>query len=300
MKIARLLELHQQNQTDLSLPKNLGDGFLLKNNSLYRAVRTMATQLDFKYTDQVDSKYLALPLSQLEIVLKNKTVPYVDNVNVLVDIEAQIKNITTWDDVTDNLKQNHVFHESCHAISRSISNTIFKDETDSDSAILRLLVEESFSNTCELLGIVDAEDMAHRIFYELNSYIFMYNDRSQLKRLVAEIGQSSAIKFLIGSYLFSNFLHEKIKDSDFAQLLKMLELYQHPISVQKMMRSVSKIAFELNPRFRWVTTTFYLRLYGMNVSPESLGKIDFLKIMMLDNRFLSLIDELSQFQSFRL
>ncbi len=297
MKLARLLELHQQNQTDLGLSKNLGDGFLIKNNLLYGSVRKTAASLGFKYTDQSDSKYLALPLSQLETVLKNKTIPYVDNVSVLVDVENQIRNVTVWDDVTDNLKQNHVFHESCHAISRSISNSIFENEKNQDNVIFRLLIEESFSNTCELLGIMDAEDTAHRIFYELNSYIFMPDNRSQLKKLVTDTSLSSIIQFLIGCYLFSNFLHEKIKDADFIQLLKLFNLHDQPISVQKTMRSVSKIAFELNPRFRWVTTTFYLRLHGMTVSPESLAKIDFLKLINQDKRFLTLVTRLSQFQT---
>lgn len=297
MKLARLLELHQKNQTDLGLSKNLGDGFLIKNNFLYGSVRKTAAKLGFKYTDQIDSKYLALPLSQLETVLKNKTIPYVDNVSVLVDVENQIRNVTIWDDVTDNLKQNHVFHESCHAISRSFSNSIFENEKNQDNVIFRLLIEESFSNTCELLGIMDAEDSAHRIFYELNSYIFMPDNRSQMKKLVTETSLGSIIQFLIGCYLFSNFLHEKIKDADFNQLLKLLNLHEQPIAVQKTMRSVSKIAFELNPRFRWVTTTFFLRLHGMTVSPESLAKIDFLKLINQDKRFLALITRLSQFQT---
>ncbi|OYZ22884.1 MAG: hypothetical protein B7Y39_07385 [Bdellovibrio sp. 28-41-41] len=297
MKLARLLELHKQNQTDLGLPKNFGDGFLIKNNILFGNVRQTAVRMGFKYTDQSDSRYLALPLSQLEAILKSKTIPYIDNVTVLADVENKIRNVTVWDDVTDNLKQNHVFHESCHAISRSFSDSIFENEINPENVIFRLLIEESFSNTCELLGIMDAEDTAHRIFYELNSYIFMPDNRSQLKKLVTETGLASIIKFLIGGYLFSNFLHEKIKDADFTQLLELLNLHEQPIAVQKTMRSVSKIAFELNPRFRWVTTTFYLRLHGMTVTPESLAKIDFLKLMAQDKRFLALITRLSHFQT---
>lgn len=294
MKLGRLLEFHQQQPANIGLPKNLGDNFLINNNKLYRSIRTQATQFGFKYTDTIDNKYLALPLSQLEAVLRTKTIPYVDNVSVLLDMETQVKHTATWDDVTDNLKKNHVFHESCHAIARTISDSIFKNGSSPNETILRLLLEESFSNSCELLGIIDADDTAHRIFYELNSFIFMYEDRSQLKKLVAEAGYPDSIKFLIGCYLFSNFLHEKITESDFTSLLKLLKLQNHSTSVIKTFRSVSKTAFELNPRFRQVTTIFYLRLNGISLTMEGLNKIDFLQLMTRDPRFLSLINALSQ------
>lgn len=297
MKLGRLLEFHQNNLTDLGLSKSLGDSFLLQHNPVFRSVRNTANELGFRYIDQMDSKYLALPLSQLETVLESKSIPYFDNVSVLFDIESKIKNVTTWDDITDNLKKNHVFHESCHGIARSAAEGIFKDELPSDRQILRLLIEESFANSCELLGIVAVEDTAHRIFYELNSYIFMFDDRTQLKRLISEIGYPATIRFLIFCYLFSNFLHEKMNESDFQELIKILKLQAHPTSTHKILRSVAKIAFELNPRFRWVTTTFYLRLAGLSISTTELNKIEFLKIMTGDPRFLTLIESLSHFKS---
>lgn len=297
MKIGRLLEFHQNNQTELGLPKNLGDSFLITKNKIYRDIRKKAVEFGFSYSGSVDENYLALPLSQLEAILKTKVLPYNDNVNVLFQVEQSIPNTTIWDDVTDNLKKNYVFHESCHAVARTYAESLFTKALEPEERILRLLIEESFSNTCELLGIIDVEDNAHRIFYELNSYIFMYDERTQLKKLVAEIGPSAVIQFLMGCYLFSNFLREKMSDSDYTALLKLLKLQSVSASAQKIMRSVSRIAFELNPRFRWVTTTFYLRLNGLPVTTDELSKIDLLGLLSRDPRFLKLIETLSRFET---
>lgn len=297
MKIGRLLELHQNNQTDISLKNNFGDGFLLAKNRFYGDVRKKALSLGFTFSDALNRNYLALPLSQLETILKTKSLPYFDNVNVLIEVEERIPNTTIWDEVVDGIKKNYLFHESCHTIARSHSDSIFSSALDKERLILRLLIEESFSNSCELLGIIDIDDSAHRIFYELNSYIFMYDDRSQLKKLVQEIGRGATVQFLMGSYLFSNFLHEKITDADYMALLKLFNLHSSSSEIQKILRSVSKIAFELNPRFRWVTTTFYLRLNGISITSNDLKRVKFLELLKLDERFLKLIQSLSRFET---
>lgn len=299
MKLGRLLEFHNSNHPDLGLSKNLGDGFLINKNRLFSEVRRKSIGLGFRYSDEPNANYLALPLSQLEAILRNKTIPYSDNVSVLTQIEMQHPLLTEWDDVTDNLKKNHIFHESCHTIARSYSAYYFQNSDDRDTTILRLLIEESFSNACELLGIVDVDDNAHRIFYELNSYIFMYEDRSQLKKLISDIGQPKSLKFLIGCYLFSNLLHERISETDYQSLLKVFNLGELPSSVQKTMRSVSKIAFELNPRFRWVTTTFYLKLNGLAVTTGELNSMPILNRLQKQPQFLTFLDALSQFDTFK-
>jgi hypothetical protein len=303
MKLGRLLEFHHQHSPDSGLPKNLGDSFLVQKNNIYRKIRAAAGQAGFQFSTESNPEYLALPLSQLEHVLETRKIPYVDNVSVLETVERKTKGSTLWDDVTDNLKRNNLFHESCHAVARSISMkddsgspspASFSTADDFNTTVLRLLIEESFSNSCELLGIADVDDSAHRIFYEINSYIYVYNHRSQLQKAVAECGHPSVIKFLVGSYLFSNFLRDKIVESDFERMLKVLSLTQLPTPSLRTLRSVSKIAFELNPRFRWVTTAFYLRLTGFPISTDEIAQFDFLTLLEKDSRFAKLIEDLSK------
>lgn len=289
MKLSRLLELHNKSTQPLGLAKNLGDSFLLENNHLYKLIRKKTVEFDFKYSHEPNSSYLALPLSQLENILKTKTIPYIDNVSVL----DGIKDSAVWDDITDNLKKNNVFHESCHAIARTISSTFFGPQENTETTIVRLMIEESFANSCELLGIIDVEDSAQRIFYETNSYIFMHDDRFQLKKMVGQIGFQCSIQFLILSYLFSNFLRERISDSDLERMQKIAGISNNPAIEIKNLRSVAKIAFELNPRFRWVTTAFYLKLNGINYSNQQLQQLNFLSLLESQSQFRLLLETLS-------
>lgn len=291
MKIARLLEIHSQNAPEQSLSLNLGDGFLIKNNPLYAAVRKGAMDLNFKYSTDMSSHYLALPLSQLESILKSKSIPYLDNVSVLLEIEKKIRNSTEWDEVTDNLKRNQLFHESCHAIIRILSEKVYPSPQTEHEIILKTLIEESFANACEFLGIADAEDPIHRLFYEINSYIFLPDQRFQMKKLIAELGYNITLKFFVLAYLCSNFLKEKLTDIEFNRLLHLAQLQKQSQPMIKVLRSLSKIAFELNPRFRWVTTTFYLRLHGKTITTDQLSKIDFISLLESNPFPMKLIEQ---------
>lgn len=252
----------------------MGDGYLVKSNPIYRLLRNRALKAGFRYSRDPAPDYFALPLSQLEHFLEKKTIPYFDNVNVLEELEKKAPLATVWDDVTDNLRQNHVFHETAHAVARAAGIAIFESPLSPPQQIVRLLIEESFANACELLGIVSVEDPAHRIFYEINSYSSMYDERTLLKNLVTDVGQKSAIEFLIYSYLFSNFLHERFEDSSFSEILNLVG-----IDPKKSLRPAGKIAFKLNPRFRLVTTVFYLRISGFKCTTQEINAIDFISII---------------------
>ena len=269
MKIGRLLELHKRHAHKNSLPLNWGDGYLYSKNSIFRSIRNAAIADGFTFSFEPNADYSALPLSQLNTFIENKTIPYLDNVSVLTKVETKLPNVTLWDDVVDNLKQNHVFHETCHAVARStIANTLKND------TILPLMIEESFANACELLGIVAAEDTAHRLFYESNSYIFMLEERSLLKALILDFGMEKAVQFVILFYLYSNYLRESLSDQDIEQITQLINVDRSLIKNPKILRSISKIAFQLNPRFRNITTVFYLRLCGFPITTKQLRDID--------------------------
>ncbi len=269
MKIGRLLELHHLNIHTNALSKNWGDGYLYTRNSIFRSIRKSALDHGFSFSFSPNSDYLALPLSQLNTFIESKTIPYFDNVSILAKVENQLPLVTVWDDVIDNLKQNHVFHESCHAVARSIISKNL--ETDS---ILPLMIEESFANACELLGIIDAEDTAHRLFYESNSYIFILEERSLLKALIKDIGIETAVQFVLLCYLYSNYLRESLSEKDIDQIGNLISLDRNLIKNSKLLRSISKISFQLNPRFQNVTTVFYLRLCGFPVTTKQLRDTD--------------------------
>jgi hypothetical protein len=282
MKLSNLIEQHRKfSKLPSALSESFGDGYLLENNSRYLRIRQQAVAKGFRFSFEQNDAYRALPLSQLDRLLKNKTIPYIDNVTVLAEIESRIPRLTVWNDISDNLKGNSVFHEACHAVARDekLPNHLQRESgIDSGQAqTLSLLLEESFANASELLSILDADEAVHRIFLELNSYIYMLDDRVHLLKAESEIGSEALAKFILLSYLHANFLRE-ISDKDFERMLFLSGVSSAlDPKKKKSLRQLSKIAFKLNLRFREVTTRFYLRLTGLKQEMPLLLKFDFLK-----------------------
>lgn len=265
MKLANLLDQHHKtSQAAGTLSRSLGDGFLCEKNRFYGRARAQALEAGFKFSTEQSNSYLALPLSQLDQVLKTKVIPYIDNVTVLEEIEKKIPKQTTWNDISDNLKGNLIFHEACHAFAHTKLIGV--------EPMLRMLLEESYANTCELLAIVDAEDQIHRIFLEINCYSFMLDDRVHLVNAAKEIGLSSLTRFMLLSYLHANYLRETI---DFERVFALSLDKSVDTKVLKNLRQLSKIAFKLNPRFREVTTQFYFKLHGVPANYDT----DFLSVI---------------------
>ena len=277
MRLSTLLDSHLAFSSDAgALKECFGDGYLLSKNRLYARVREATLEAGFRYSKQIDDFYLALPLSQLDSVIVRREIPYLNNVGVLESIESKIPKLTLWDDISDNLKGNHVFHESCHAVAQSWSRGFngTREKSPLVDKVLLLLLEESFANTCELLAIVDAHDQIHRVFFELNSFVYMLDDRMNLTSAIKEMGFAVVIRFMMLAYLHANFLRT-LEDKELERTFSIASSGR-PLDAKqkKTLRAISKIAFKLNPRFREVTTRFYLKMNGVSDGVTSLQDFD--------------------------
>lgn len=290
MKISRLLELHEQNQS-LGLKESLGDGYLMAHNRVFRFVRTKALAAGYKFSDRRDEAYDAFPLLQLDRILESKTLPYANNVVPFENLTSAQRDLISWDDVDGNLKRNFVFHEGSHAVFRSLKSAHISQ--DVSVQIVWMLLEESFANTMELLAVIDAGDAAHRIFFELNSYVCEFDHRHNLAKALSELGEKILIPFMVLSYLHSNFLREKIEDKDFKQIFKLLSLEGLSDPQIKTLRALSKVVFNLSERFRYQTTDFHLRLAGVKNPYELIYKTDFLKICAHEEEILKVFSKIS-------
>jgi hypothetical protein len=296
MKLNKLLELDRKNLNQEALAQSFGDHFLYQHNSIFRKIRQLTLKAGCKYSVEFNLAYTALPLGQLDYILLKQEIPYFNNVSVLQEIEKKIPQTTDWDEVSDNLKRNYLFHESCHVVARSISQSFFTSAQTSSHQVLKLLLEESFANSCELLGIADVDQTAHRLFYEAQSYIFMFDERHLIQELIRDWNLEFVLKFMIYSYLFSNFLKNKIEDTEMNKIFQLIlnpkdertKLFKDAKQIKKL-RAISQIAFELNPRFRMVTTGFYLRLCGFK--KDSI-QFNFLKLIESEPDFKKLIHEM--------
>ena len=86
MKLKTILEHHDQNKHPEQILNNLGDGYLMNNNCLFHAVRKKVSALGFVYSNTPDSDYITFGMSQLENILKTKTIPYLDNTTILKNL----------------------------------------------------------------------------------------------------------------------------------------------------------------------------------------------------------------------
>jgi hypothetical protein len=280
MKIASLLKHHQDAESKSSLNENLGDGYLLKNNRVFSGIRNLALASGFSFDMGFNSLYAALPLSQLDSLMRQQRIPFTDNVSVLRSLETQIPGQVTWDHVCDGLKKNRIFHESSHAVARSIRAKIdFSETQKKELKILQILIEESFANCCELLGIVDVKDSVHRIFYECNSYFTVFDDKTNLAKALEDYEAEGLIGFLICAYVHSNFLNNEMSDADFKKLVALNFPHMSPDRKSpdtKRLKSLAKNCYLLNPRFRSVTTSLYLRLNGISIDAAAATGFDWI------------------------
>jgi len=273
LKLARLIEKHRKALGPQDLSDNFGDGVLVQTNQLYAKIRAATLKLGYRYSSEPNIGYEALPFAQLEDILKNKRIPYTNNVTVVEKLVAQLKDDVVWDDVSDGLKKNYVFHESCHAVARSFPAS---REKSSSAKAFRMMMEESFANTCELLSVADAEDVSLRIFLELNSYTALFEEKTNLKNAIRQSGFETVFKVILLAYLFSNHLHERLDDKQWNRILSLVDASPLPAPQLKSLRALTKIAFTLDARFRSVTTQFHLKLNGINMSADQILKVDIL------------------------
>jgi hypothetical protein len=249
MKLTTLLQKHEDHQK-AGLADAFGDGYLMTHNFVYRRVRQLALNAGYDFTQDLNQNYVAFPMGELKNLLLKKQIPYFNNTTALKNLEAQAPQKIEWQHVCDNLKPNYTFHEACHMIAQEFAlQSGVESKLEEKNKILVMLISESFANTCEFMAIVDAQDTTHKIFLDRNSYFTRFDDRTNLKNYVEEVGFENAFRFFLLMYLHCNFLNDHAPQNQ---------------TMSKAEKSLAKNVFLLNPGFRFITTELYLRLNEVN------------------------------------
>ncbi len=286
MNLNTLLEAHTKRSTPPALQDNLGDGYLLEKNRLYRNIRYQALDVGFEISPDYNNPYTVLPLAQLEELLEKKKIIYFDNVSIITDL-AKKNTAIVWEDLSEGLKKNYIFHESCHAVARSVSTQLQTFPTE--DKIIQFFLEESFANTCELLALVDCDVTIHKIFYKQNSYTSLFEERTHLKNTIQLVGEEPLFKFLLLCYLHSHFLFERLDEKSFNSILALADLKDLTPQALKSLKYLAKIPFTLDLEFRTVTATLFLKLHKISVTLE---KFDFLAKLEKNVKFSKWQDEI--------
>lgn len=238
-----------------------------------------------------------MPLGQLEMFLSSKKIFYFDNVKVLKGVELKAPKLIAWDSLAVHLKRNMIFHESCHFLARHEFEK--NQKLKSKIPVLQIIFEESFANSCELLAIKDVDDQLHKFFFEFNSYIYVPEVRNLIHDLTDLIGFETVFRWVMISYIYSNFLYDSIPEKDLSRILKIIGLDQKVhASLLKQLKALSKITFLLNPEFKTATTAFYLTYHGYSNGLNDLTSLDFISEIENSSSYKETLYHLSRFWVF--
>jgi hypothetical protein len=287
MKIKQLLQQNDNAITAIALDKNLGDALLCRFNKIYKNIRQQSLDLGYVFSNEQNDMYAALPLSQLQNILSSKIIPYTDNVSALRQVEKNIPGEAEWDDISDNLKKNFVFHESCHAVARGLASDLIGGDK-----VLNILMEESFANTCELLAVVEADDSFQRVAYEWNSYTALFEERTNFKRALQDLTPEVLFKAVFFGYLHSNFLFNHFEQIHLNRVLKHVASFELSAQQLKTIKALIKICFTLDEKFKYITTGFYMRLSGLHLPTSELNNFSYFENFEKNPNYLKYVDQL--------
>ncbi len=309
MKLKQILKFHDQYKSVNALPDNLGDAYLLKTNTIYRNIRHEVIQLGYRYTSKRFRDFDALALTQLPKILKEKTIPYCDNVHCLREIEQKAKGAFNWDDVPP-LRANYILHEAAHGVAhehrkKTIKLVKTKSKLDRERAfVLGELFEESFANACESLANLDATTEIDDEFLYKNLYIMEKKlERKRLNSCARIFGLPLTFRLVMIAFLYSNFLKTNTAVENFDRVLAIV--FKHDQARIKtlnkadlqLLKSSFETGFDLDLAFTIFTNRFCFRLMGLKTDPYDLLGFDFLKQLEENRPYSDLLFTLSELVS---
>jgi hypothetical protein len=288
IKLQRVLEVHREYSTPTSLQDNLGDGYLIQNNPMFANIRRAASELGFRFTSKRFGHYQAHSLSHLPLILKKRTIPYVDNVGALEWLEALAPGSLTWSAAVAPTRSLLV-HESSHAIAHTHLTRVWPFPASSAALTgyrqraMKAMMEESFANTIDYFIPCGTRDVCHRIFLTQCGF---YDKRfpEALVPLKREIGTTAAFKLIWLTYMHANFLFRELREDKLERCLELAldgELGTIPRRAGARLRSLAQTACQtaylLNqPEFRLVTGRLYFKTQGIPTPLLRLLDFDFM------------------------
>lgn len=292
LKLESLLKLHGQQQLVKDpkvLQRSLGDAYLYTQNPVFKNIRDQFLKIGGTFTTEDFCHYQVFPYASLPQILKLKKVPYANNVSVLEEIESLHPKRFTCAELI-KVKPNYTLHESSHCVAdfylEKISAGTFlsdlKISAESKNAF-RWIMAESFANAVESFANAFCKTSAHRLFFELNSYVTHSKKvNSSLQQCLELIGPTHTFSVIYVSYLYANCLLPMPSHKQYQQLLEILipdtQLKAKAIE-SAAVRKIFAHGFELSLDFRMQTTGFFCAYMGINTPLEKLLLIDVAEVL---------------------
>jgi len=290
MSLAHILQqqvsLHGPNR----LQDSLGDGFLYRNNRVYRRLRLAVLKAGFQFSQQDPGAYFGFPLLSLPTVLATRTVPYRNNVGALAAIHRSQPGRLRLSDLKLNRPvPNYLLHESAHAVGFS---TLWKDvrgQTAVDAllgapeSLPGVMLCEAFAMTAEYLAACHVGDPMHRWYFSINSYRHTVPGKQTIGWCYETLGRRATAGLLLGAFLYGNYLRTRLSMADVSRIATLAlprgaAMPDGPAQ-RRVQRALSSI-MRMNPDFVHDTARLFLRAVGHTtpyqrlLKPDPLDRVD--------------------------
>ena len=278
LKLDAYLKYHasQSHRKMNVLPGVIGDAELYSNNIIYRNARKMVLGFGYKFTFEPDFPYQTQSLLYLSEILATKTIPALDNLRCIRDLERSNPGQFRLNELfTFSPRGNYLLHETAHCLAYEMiddSSTGSQRSPIWKLRLIKIMIGESFANSTEMVARQITTDpwISRQNFYAGD----MIQD---FDRYCPRFGLQSFFELSFALFLYSNFLCETLSQNEIDLVYEFAEI---PAKARKdpLFRKVfSRLvpgALGLNSNFRVFTTSFFLKKSGFKKDITELCKFD--------------------------
>lgn len=287
--LAELIAVQRQFRIYSRLPENMGDGFLCATNPVFRNIRAEFLRRGFRFTKEDLNGYFAFPLMSLDEAIFARRVPYYQNARWLEKLEKFAPGKFSLTELRrSELKYNYLFHESAHCIAHNLffGRKNIRHVPKNQDSLLKVFIGEAFANSVEALSYAFTEGEIGGFFLDANCH-FRASEKEMLilQRAVAKFGAARTALVLIGAFLYSNYLFEKLSRKQLKLIDQLAGIEAPP--------SLVKIGLQLNEEFRTATTPLHLVKSGFPADLGKLMKLDPLKALVRRKSLVAQVSELA-------
>jgi hypothetical protein len=267
MKLAELIQLQKSHHGPKRLRQSLGDGYLYEKNPIFRRIRDAALASGFRYTLDDPGSYFAFPLISLHTLLATRRIPYRDNVAPLGELERARPSFFRVADLTKNRPMpNYLLHESAHGVSFVELFGAPKDvehELRRPDRLVHVMFSEAYAMTTEYLAACAVSGSTQAWLFSISSYRHRTQKKKAIGELVDAIGIETVTHAMLGAFLYSNFLVDRLGPRELDRILGFSE---KPVRVLPKHRAKLRTALnelsQMNPEFRLDTARLFLTMFG--------------------------------------
>lgn len=280
--LSELIAVHRQFESKLS--QNIGDGYLMEFNPIFRNIRQAFFQYGFSFSSP-DPHYDSFPLMSLDDIYSEKKVPVRNNIFWLEELN-KIPGLTLTELKKSELQFNYLFHESAHFIAHKIlfGDCEMKAVPVTKESLLKILIGESFANTVESLAALYAEGEIGSYFLDANChYRLSAQEVKVLEKSVKENGFQKTFRLVFASFLSANYLVQRPSKKELSSILKFA-------GVKKAQKEL--IGYGLSEIFRTNTTQLHLMKLGFPDDLNGWLDIDPVAELMANKKMCIMVDAL--------